>query len=72
MSINRVFTSIYTHFTYHDMEKYAKKNKSPHGLSRPEAAFLGKARKIKGCGSLKRDFYTGFIPKIKDLGLWHG
>lgn len=34
-----------------------------------EVAFLENARKIGGCGSLKKDFYTGFIPKNKDLGL---
>lgn len=51
------------------MERYAKKNKSPHGLPRQEVAFLEMARKIKGCGSLRRDFYTGFIPQNVDLGL---
>ena len=33
-------------------------------LSRQEVAFREKARKIGGCGSLKKDFYTGFIPKF--------
>ena len=28
-----------------------------------DVAIVEKCRKIKGCGSLKRDFYTGFIPE---------
>ena len=32
-------------------------------LARQEVAFFEKAREIKGCGSLKRDFYTKFKPK---------
>ena len=51
------------------MERYAKKNKSPHGLPRQEVAFLKKAREIKGCGSLRVDFYTRFIPKKSGFGL---
>ena len=49
--------------------RYAKKNKSPHGMPRQEVAFLEKCRKIKGCGSLEEDFYTRFIPIFKDFGL---
>lgn len=33
-------------------------------ISRQQVAFLEECRKIKGCGSLKRDFYTRFIPEI--------
>jgi len=33
------------------------------GLPRQEVAFLGKCRKIKGCGSLREDFYTKFKPE---------
>ena len=29
-------------------------------MPRQEVAFLEECRKIKGCGSLKEDFYTGF------------
>ena len=32
-------------------------------LARQEVAFLKKSRKIKGCGSLREDFYTRFKPK---------
>ena len=32
-------------------------------MSRQEVAFLKKSRKIKGCGSLREDFYTRFIPE---------
>lgn len=40
-----------------------------HNISVPrqEVAFLEKAREIKGCGSLKRDFYTRFIPIFYEL-----
>ena len=31
--------------------------------TRQEAAFLEECRKIKGCGSLKVDFYTKFKPE---------
>ena len=31
-------------------------------------AFLEKGRKIKGCGSLKRNFYTRFIPFFRIWG----
>ena len=37
-------------------------------MPRQEVAFLRKSRKIKGCGSLERDFYTRFKPKNK--GFW--
>ena len=37
--------------------------------SRQEVAFREECRKIKGCGSLRVDFYTRFKPKNKDLGL---
>ena len=32
-------------------------------LSRQEVAFLKDVQKIKGCGSLREGFYTGFIPE---------
>ena len=38
-------------------------NKSIIHSPRQEVAFWGKAREIKGCGSLREDFYTRFIPK---------
>ena len=41
-------------------------------MSRQEVAFLEECRKIKGCGSLREDFYTKFKPENKDLGLWRG
>ena len=34
-----------------------------------EVAFREKPRKIKGCESLKRDFYTGFIPNFSRFGV---
>ena len=37
-------------------------------VARQEVAFLEKSRKIVGCGSLKRYFYTKFKPKIMDFG----
>lgn len=43
--------------------RYAKKNKSPHGLPWQQVAFPEKCRKIKGFGSLREDFYTKFKPK---------
>lgn len=33
-------------------------------LSRQEVAFLKDVRKIKGCESLREDFYTKFMPKL--------
>lgn len=38
-------------------------------LSWQQVAFPEKAREIEGCGSLKKDFYTGFIPIFYELGL---
>lgn len=38
-------------------------------MTRQEVAFGEKARKIRGCGSLRKDFYTRFIPIFKELGL---
>lgn len=38
-------------------------------MSRQQVAFLKECRKIKGCGILKGDFYTRFIPIFKDFGL---
>ena len=32
-------------------------------LSRQDVAFLEKCREIKGCGSLREDFYIKFKPK---------
>lgn len=47
--------------------KIAKRNEDEsfqyYSVSRQEVAFLEKARKIGGCGILKRDFYTRFIPE---------
>ena len=37
-------------------------------MPRQEVAFSEERRKIKGCGSLREDFYTRFIPIFKDLG----
>lgn len=37
-------------------------------LSRQEVAFLKDVQKIKGCGILKRDFYTRFIPNFSGFG----
>ena len=36
---------------------------------RQQVAFKEECRKIKGFGSLREDFYTRFIPILKDLGL---
>ena len=41
-------------------------------LPRQEVAFGKKVRKIKGCGSLREDFYTRFKQKKCGFGLWHG
>ena len=32
-------------------------------MARQQVAFLEEYRKIKGCGSLREDFYTKFKPK---------
>jgi len=32
-------------------------------VPRQQVAFLEECRKIKGCGSLREDFYTRFIPE---------
>lgn len=37
-------------------------------MSRQEVAFLKEVRKIKGCGSLREDFYAGFIPIFMSWG----
>ena len=40
-------------------------------LSRQEVALLKECRKIKGCGSLREDFYTRFKPEVNDgAGAW--
>lgn len=44
-------------------------DKNTFHLPRQEVAFLEKCREIKGCGSLKRDFYARFMPEKLDLGL---
>ena len=41
-------------------------------LPRQQCAFSKESSKYAGCGILKRDFYTRFIPIFKDFGLWHG
>jgi len=51
-----------------DMLRYARKNQSALYLLRQEVAFRGKCRKIKGCGSLKENFYTKFKPVLRDFG----
>lgn len=51
------------------MKGIVKYDESTICLPRQEVAFLKEARKIKGCGSLKVDFYTGFIPIFYELGL---
>ena len=40
------------------MKGYEKYDKNTIRVPRQEVAFLEKARKIGGCGSLKEDFYT--------------
>ena len=45
----------------HDCLHLVAQNKA---FSRQEVAFREKARKIGGCRSSKKDFYTGFIPKF--------
>ena len=47
-------------------------DKSTIHLPRQQVAFWEECRKIKGCGSLKEDFYTRFMTGNVDLGLWHG
>ena len=37
-------------------------------MPRQEVAFLEECRKIKGCGSLREDFYTRFKPKNYGFG----
>lgn len=37
-------------------------------MPRQQVAFLEECRKIKGCGSLKGDFYTRFIPNFSGFG----
>ena len=49
------------------------KIKERHGCScislpRQQVAFLKECRKINGCGSLKRNFYTRFIPNFSGFG----
>jgi len=38
-------------------------------MPRQQCAFQKKVSKIKGCGILREDFYTRFIPNFKDFGL---
>ena len=37
-------------------------------MSRQEVAFSEECRKIKGCGSLREDFYTKFKPENCGIG----
>jgi len=37
-------------------------------MSRQQIAFLEECRKIKGCGSLREDFYTKFKSKKSGFG----
>ena len=37
-------------------------------VPRQQVAFMRKCRKIKGCGSLREDFYTRFIPENDGFG----
>jgi len=40
-------------------------------MPRQQVAFGEKSRKIKGCGSLREDFYTKFKPEVNDgAGAW--
>lgn len=41
-------------------------------MSRQQCAFSKESTKYAGCGILKRNFYTRFIPVFKKFGLWHG
>lgn len=45
-------------------QNYDNSDKNTIHLPRQEVAFSEKSRKIKGYVSLKRDFYTRFIPKF--------
>jgi len=38
-------------------------------MTRQQDAFFKESSKYKGCGILKRNFYTRFIPIFKDFGL---
>ena len=55
---NFEFLGISWHF-----ERRKKYDSSTFHLPRQEVAFLKEARKTKGCGSLREDFYTKFRPK---------
>lgn len=50
------------------MKGIVKYDESTICLSRQEVAFREECRKIKGFGSLKRNFYTRFIPIFKNFG----
>ena len=69
------YSAFYEHFTIFSeslanqgisgqIKEKQNNDKSIIHLPRQEVAFLEKARKIKGCGSLREDFYTRFIPKF--------
>lgn len=45
------------------MKGIVKYDESTICLSRQQVAFMEECRKIKGCGSLREDFYTKFKPK---------
>ena len=38
------------------------------GMDTVASCFSGECREIKGCGSLKRDFYTKFMPEKCGFG----
>ena len=54
---------------FRQVKKIDNSDKNTIHLPRQEVAFLEKCREIKGCGSLKRDFYARFMPEKLDLGL---
>ena len=50
------------------MKGYEKYDKNTIHLPGQQVAFLKKCWKIKGCGSLREDFYTKFKPKKCGFG----
>ena len=50
------------------MKGYEKYDKNTIHLPRQQVAFLEECRKIRGCESLREDFYTRFKPKNKGFG----
>lgn len=50
------------------MKGIVKYDESTICLSRQQCAFSKESSKYAGCGILKRNFYTRFIPIFKDFG----